>query len=105
MGKADLHAHGGAGQRERVVHVVAVADERQHAAFETAQMLAERQEVGERLERMLVIGQGVEDRDPSLRRKLVDDRVIERADDYAIHPTIKVVGDVRDALAHPAPTR
>ena len=47
--------------RQRGGDVVAVADEGQRAAAQRPQLLLQRQEVGDRLARVLVVGQRVDD--------------------------------------------
>ena len=63
VGEADLHAHGRADERERVVDVVAVADEREDHPLEAGQALLDREQVGQRLAGMLAQGQAVDHRD------------------------------------------
>ena len=55
--------------RERRRDVVAVADERDRAAAAVAPSLAQRQHVGERLARMLLVGQRVDDVQVAARRR------------------------------------
>ena len=50
-------------ERERRGDVVAVADVRDAPALEVAEVLAQREEVGERLARVRAVGQQVDDRD------------------------------------------
>ena len=99
VGEADLHPQRGAGERERVEDVVAVADEREDDALEPAEPLLDREEVGQRLARMLAQREAVDHRDVCLGRQLHDHLVRTRPDDDAVHEPLEVVGDVADALA------
>ena len=99
MREPDLHAEGRAHQRERVVDVVAVADERQRQPAEVAEPLVEREQVGQRLARVLADRQAVDDRDRGLRGELQHDLVRSRAGHDPVHEALEVVGDVGDALA------
>ena len=83
-----------------MVHVVAVADECEHPALQTAEVLAHRQQIGQCLERVLVVRQCVEHRNARLRRQFGHDGVVEGSDHDAVYPAIQVVGDIGDALTH-----
>ena len=60
-GDGDAHAHRGAGQQQRVDHVVAVAEIGDLAPGEAAEGLLHRQQVAERLHRVAPVGEPVED--------------------------------------------
>ena len=79
--------------------VVAVADVGDDEPVEAPEVLAQRQQVGERLAGMLVVRQRIDDRDRGLGGKLLHDRVRERPDDDPVDPAVEVARDVRDALA------
>ena len=49
---------------------------------------------------MLVIGQGIEDRDARLGRQFRHDRMVERPDHDPVNPAVEVVSYVRDALPY-----
>ena len=99
MGEADLHPEHRTEQRQRVVDVVAVADEREDDALEPPEPLADREEVGQRLARMLAERQAVDDRDRGLLRELDDDSMWPGPGHDRIDEPLEVAGDVVDALA------
>ena len=86
-------------QGERVVDVVAVADEREDEAVGAAEALAEREQVGERLARVLAERQAVDHRDRRLGGELDDDLVGAGPGDDRVDEPLEVAGDVADALA------
>jgi hypothetical protein len=61
-GEADVHPEQGGDLGERPRHVVEVADVRHGLAGEVAEALLHRQRVGERLQRVGMIAQHVDDR-------------------------------------------
>ena len=98
MGEPDFHAKDGARKGKGGKDVVPVADEGQNEPIEMTEMFSERQQIGQSLARMLVVGEGVDNRDAGLGREFRDDRVIERAGHNGVDPALEVVGDVGDAL-------
>ncbi len=99
VGQPDLHAERAAEQRQRVVDVVAVTDERQDEPVKSTVTLAQGEDVGERLARMLAEGQGVDDRDRGLGGKLGDHGVRPRPGDDGIDEPFEVASNVANALA------
>ena len=100
-GRRDAHvdAQHRAGVRQRHGDVVAVADERQRRAFERAQAFPQRQHVGQRLARMFLVGERVDD----VHRgrgfgKPIQPLLRERADDGAVEPALEVARDVLDGF-------
>ena len=75
LGRADADVHAGRhpGEEPGVAHVAgAVADERDRQAGEGALVLLDGQQVGEQLAGVVVVGEGVDDRHPGVRRHLLD---------------------------------
>ncbi len=62
-GDTDVHACQDRGQQQRMAHVVAIADEGQCPSAKLTKVIGEREEIGQGLARMLVIGQRIHDRD------------------------------------------
>jgi len=98
MREADLHPERRAEQRQRVVDVIPVPDERDHEALEPTEPLAHREDIREGLARMLSQRQAVDDRDLGLGRQLDRDLVRPRPDDDRVDEPIEVTGDISDAL-------
>ena len=94
MGDPDLHAQRRAHQRQRVVDVVAVADERERQPAQVAEPLVEREQVGQHLARVLADGQPVDDRDRRLGGELDDHLVRPRPGHDPVDEPLEVVGDV-----------
>jgi len=65
----DVHPHLHAAEQQGVRHVVAVPEVRERQPGEVSPPLADRQEVGERLARMLEVGERVDDGDGGRRRE------------------------------------
>src|SRR5262245_28918024 len=85
--------------RERRGHIVPVADERDRSTATVAPSLAQREGIGERLARMLLVGQGIDDmkitaRGSKCRRLFLS----EGADDECPHPSLQVSCDVLKRL-------
>ncbi len=91
--------HGGRmGQRRR--HVVAVADERNRPAPKGAPSLAQRQAVGHRLTRVLLVGQRVDHVQPRGRSgELLEQALREGPDDDGFDPPLEAACDVDHRLA------
>ena len=86
--------------RQRCGDVVAVADERDRAPRQLAQALLQRQAVGQRLARMLLVGERVDD--PEARGgdgERLEARLGVGADDGAVDPAFQIPRDVGDRLA------
>jgi hypothetical protein len=65
-----------------------------------AEMLLQRQEVGDRLARMLFVGERVDDVQPRRRRReFLEDVLGKGPDDHAVHPALEVARHVGDRLA------
>jgi hypothetical protein len=79
-----MHAELGAGDHQRVAHVVPVTEVRDAHAFEGLEALADRHHVRERLARVELVGEPVDDRDVRVRRQLVDVRLLEGPDHDAV---------------------
>ena len=99
MREADLHPERRAHQRQRVVDVVAVADEREHAAPQVAHPLVEREQVGQRLARVLADREAVDDRDRRPRGQLGDHLVGAGAGHDRVDEPLEVARDVAHGLA------
>ena len=98
----NVDAQHGAGVRERRRDVVAVADERDRTAAYRSPTLLKRQEVGDRLTRMLLVGQRVDDVQASGgRRELLERLLREGPDDDRVDPAFEVAGDIRHRFARP----
>ena len=80
-GDPDVHGGERAGLHQRVRDVVAVADVGHGDVLELAEVLLQREQVGERLARMVVIGQRVDHRHRRRGGDRFDVRLRERADD------------------------
>src|SRR4051812_27341710 len=104
----DLHPRQGAEQHQRVRHVVAVADVDEPHPVEPAEPLAQRQQVGERLARVVLRREHVDHRHARVRGELLDHRVrsganadgVNEARQYerGVAPGL-AAGDLRLALA------
>ena len=95
-----VHAEHRRGVRERRRDVVAVADERDRAAAQRSQLFPQRQEVGNRLARMLFVGQRVDDVQPRRRGGELREQLLrERSDDDGVDPALEIARDVGDRLA------
>jgi hypothetical protein len=80
--------------------IVAVADERERLAGERPELLAQRQHVGQRLARMLLVGQRIDDvKARSGGREPGQPILAERAHDQAREPALEVARDVFERLA------
>ncbi len=91
----NVDAQHGAGVRERRRDVVAVADERDRTAAYRSPTLLKRQEVGDRLTRMLLVSQRVDDVQAfGGRRELPQQLLRERPDHDRIDPALEVPGDI-----------
>ena len=101
MRQPDLHPERRTEQRQRVVDVVAVADERDDEAVEAPEPLAHREDVGQRLAGVLAERQPVDDRDAGLRGQLERDLVRSRPHDDAVDEPLEVARHVAHALARP----
>ena len=99
MGEPDLHSEHAPEHRERVIDVVAVADEREDAAPDVPEPLAHREEIGEGLARVLAQRQAVDHRDRRLGCQLDDDLVRPGPGDDRVDEPLEVPGDVPHALA------
>src|SRR5437867_4049905 len=87
------------GMRERCGHIVAVADKRDGATPRRTPMLLQRQEIRERLTRMLVVGEGIDHVEPACRSsELLEYELRKRADDDRFHPALEIAGDVTHCL-------
>jgi hypothetical protein len=86
--------------RQRRRDVVAVSDEGDRAAPETAPGLLQRETVGERLAGMFFVGERVEHAQPRSRcRKLAQLVLTVGPDDGGEHPSLEIPGDVRERFA------
>ena len=88
------------GMRQRRGDVVAVADEGQRAAGERSEPFLQRDEISQRLARMLFVGQRVDHVEALGRRREFFERPLrERPDDDGMDPALEISGDVGDRLA------
>ena len=86
-------------ERERRGDVVAVADVREPATLERAEVLAQREQVGERLARVRDVGEQVDDRDVDRVGHALEHLVVEHARrDHRAHARERA-GDVLGGLA------
>ncbi len=99
VGEADLHPERRTQQRQRVVDVVAVADECDGEALQPTEALLHREDVGKGLARVFAQGQPVDDRDVGLRGQFDRHFVRSGPNDDAVDEPVKVASDVADALA------
>ena len=83
-------------------HVVAVADVRHLQPLEILSLvLANRQEVGQRLARMEEIGQGIDDRNVGILGELLHLLMLEGADHHAVEIAREDASRILDRLAAP----
>ena len=87
-----------AGDHERVADVVPVAEVRDADALEAAQPLADREHVGERLARVELVREPVDDRDVGVLGELVHVRLRERPDHDPVEVARKHDRGVLDRL-------
>jgi hypothetical protein len=95
----ELDAEQLAGRRERDADVRAVADPGHADAVEGAEALADRQQVGERLQRVLVVRQRIDHRHGRDRGQLVDLGLRSRADGERVEVAGEHAGRVAERLA------
>ena len=75
-------------------NVVAVADVGELDVAQVAELFFQREEIGERLTRMLEIAESVDDRDLAHARHPGDGCMAERAQNDAVHPAFEIVSDI-----------
>ena len=95
------HAQHGRDVRQRRRDVVAVADEGDRAAAAVTPPLAQRERIGERLTRMLLVGQRIDDVEVAAGGG--DDGgllLLEGANDQRANPSLEVSRDVLERFAH-----
>jgi len=97
--KDELNAEFPAGECERPGDVVAVADERYSEAFQRAEHLAHRQQIAERLARMAIIGQAIDDGDRRPVRHFGDGGVLERSQHEDVAKLTEIARDIGEAFA------
>ena len=86
--------------RERGRDVVAVADKGERAAGQCSPPFPKRDEIGERLARMLLIGQRVDHVEPAGGRSEFGEHGLrKRADDHGVNPPLQISGDVGHRFA------
>src|ERR1700676_2313767 len=95
----NFRAHRGARQKQRVRHIVAVANVGKMNLGEIAEMLVQGEEVGERLAGMFEFAQRVDDRNAGVSGHLFDHSMTEGAQHNDVDPAFEVVGDVVERLA------
>ena len=98
------HVHVNAEHRRRVDqrrrHVVAVADVGDRPPAQRSDVLLQRQEVGDRLAGVLLIGERVDHVQPRRRRREFLEHLLgEGADDHRIDPALEIARDVGHRLA------
>src|SRR4051812_31248461 len=99
-GNREPAAEHGDGIGERRRDVVAVTHERDCAIAQAAPSLDHRQDVGERLARMLLVAQRVDDAQPGRGgREQLDAALRERPNHRGEDPSLEVAGDVFDRFA------
>ena len=86
-------------QRQRVEDVVALADEGDGQPLKVAEALPQRQQVGQRLARMLEVAQGVDHRHGHRLGQLIHGGLGEGPCHERVHPAVERARDVVGALA------
>ena len=85
---------------ERCGDVVAIPDEGHGVALQVAELFVQRQQVGQRLAGVLLVGERVDHVQPRRgRRELHQPILRKRPDHHARHPAFEVAGDVGNRLA------
>jgi hypothetical protein len=98
-GEPDVDAEQHSRLRQGRRHVVAVADERDRPARQIAQPLRQRQAVGQRLARVLLVGQRVDHAEARRRRgERLEARLRVSADDRAVDPPLEIPSHVGNRL-------
>src|SRR5579884_1569670 len=83
-------------EHQRVRDIVAVTDEREMDIAHVAELLAQSEEIGERLAGMFEIAERVDDGYARMLGHLLDGGVLEGAQDNAIDPALEVMGDIAE---------
>ena len=96
--EADLHAEGGTHQRQRMVDVVAVADEGEHGPPQVSEPLVEGEQVRQGLAGVLADGQPVDHRDRGPGGQLRHDLVGTGPGHDAVDEALEVARHVADGL-------
>ena len=102
-GEREVHAHLRGEGEEGVGDVVAVTDKGDRlglvAVLETAEVFANHLSEGDSLARVIVVGQGVHDRDRTVFGELFHQVLLEAADHDGVHPAAEAAGHILDAFA------
>ncbi len=89
----------GSRQHQRMSNVVAVADVGHRDLLQVSEIFLQREVIGQRLARMLVVAQGVDDRDRRVFRHARHRLVRKGAQNDSIHPAFQVVSHIAQRLA------
>ncbi len=98
-GEREVHADLACEGEEGVRHVVAVTDEGDCLSLHAAEILFDHLGEGDCLAGVVVVGQGIHDRDAAVFGKLFHEILLEAADDDGVHPAAEATGDILDAFA------
>ena len=86
--------------RQRCGDVVAVADVGDGSPAQRAPPLPQRHAVGQRLARVFLVGEGVDDVEPGgSRGELLQQPLRERPDDHRVDPALQIARDIGHRLA------
>ena len=85
--------------QQRVTHVVAVAHVGEFQAAQPAEALLEREEIRERLARMIFVRKRVDHGYIRVGGELVESFLREDTRDDSLHPALEILGNVADGLA------
>ena len=97
----DIEVEDLGGLQPGIAHIVRVADPRHGLALNGAALLDKGVDVGEDLAGVILVGQAVDDRDPRMGGKTLDDVLLEGANHHDIHHARDHLGRVLDRFAAP----
>src|SRR4051812_42966859 len=95
----EVHTESRRAQHERLGDVVAIADEGELEALNSAEVVADGLHIGEGLAGMIEVAQGVDDGDARPGGEPFDGSLEEDAGDDAVDPAIEIAGDVFEGFA------
>ena len=103
-GEREVHADFGGEGEEGVCDVVAVTDEGDClglsiGVLESAEVFVDHLCEGDGLARVVIVGQGVHDRNRAVFGEFFDELLLEATDDDGVHPSAEAAGDVFHAFA------
>src|SRR5580700_4202572 len=94
-----MYAEPSGQENQRVANVVAVANVSQFKAAQVADFFFQREEISERLARMKLVGQRINDWNGSASGHFVEYALFVNARDDALHPAFQVARHVGDGFA------